>query len=41
VEAPINAPFVAALKASVPMLKRNGIRLVPASEIVINKEKLN
>jgi Uncharacterized protein conserved in bacteria len=38
VAAPINAPFIAALKASVPVLKRNGIRLVPVSEIVIHKE---
>jgi uncharacterized protein len=39
VQAPMNMQFVAALKASIPMLKRNGIRLVPASEMVINKEK--
>jgi polysaccharide deacetylase 2 family uncharacterized protein YibQ len=38
VAASINAPFVAALKSSIPMLKRNGIRLVPVSEIVIHKE---
>ena len=41
VAAPINAPFVAALKASISMLKRNGVRLVPASEIVINKDAIN
>ncbi len=38
VAAPINAALVEALKASVPMLKRNGVRLVPVSEIVIHKE---
>lgn len=34
----INARVVAALKASVGLFKRNGIRLVPVSEIVIRKE---
>jgi hypothetical protein len=30
---------VAALKASIPWLKQNGIRLAAVSEIALNKEK--
>jgi polysaccharide deacetylase 2 family uncharacterized protein YibQ len=39
VSIPINPQSVAALKASIPWLKQNGIRLAAVSEIALNKEK--